>query len=61
MRYPNCIDLQFSNDYKPLIEMIDAVARECKSSRNTVIRNILCHYFEFQPKKAMHSLIVFEE
>jgi hypothetical protein len=53
MNYPNFIGLQLSEDYAPLIDEIDEIAKECDTSRSAVIRGILCDFFEFTPGKAM--------
>ena len=55
MKY-NHIGIPFTEDYKPLLEEIDAIAKEANVSRSAVVRSILCDAFQFTPKNAIFRI-----
>jgi hypothetical protein len=44
------VSLAITEDYSPLIAMIDEIATEKKSSRSAVVRDKLCELFNFTPE-----------
>lgn len=49
-----------TEDYYPIIDMIDKIAKETKQSRSNVVRNILCEKLQFTPEKKAHSYNTFK-
>ncbi|HOW14984.1 hypothetical protein [Methanosarcina sp.] len=49
------ITIMINQDYKPLVEEIDAIAEQCQTSRAGIIRSVLCDVFEFTPGRPMNG------
>ncbi len=47
----DAINIAFTPEYDPLIEIIDEACDACRISRSGLIRSILCDIFEFTPER----------
>lgn len=47
----DAINVAFTPEYDPLIEIIDEACEACGISRAGLVRSLLCDTFEFMPAK----------
>jgi hypothetical protein len=45
------VGFNVNDDYFPLIDMIDQIAIKERKSRSSVVRDIVCQHFGFEPAK----------
>ena len=49
------VGITVTEDYSPLIAMIDAIARDNKTSRSAIIRDKLSEMFKYTPENIVHK------
>lgn len=49
-----------TEEYYPIVEILDEIAIETKQSRSNIIRDILCEKLQFTPKRKAHSYNTFK-